>query len=243
MDVRQQDQRAGISASGVGPEEVSPEAQRERSYLWMSRVFGLVSMAALIANLILIVAVFSLLPIVRVQPFYVSTQDKDQQIITIQRPAPEVLSSKELQESFVRQYLVARLGIGSDVNELERRWGNDGLVQWMSGEAVFNEFLRTAPALVAQAQQEGLTRNVRILNASTYPVQGGGIVWQAEVELVDMKLDMKELVKTKWAVLLEIRFGQLREGLRWDQRLKNPLGFSVVRFSMRALDGEGADGA
>lgn len=241
MDARQQEKQ-NVSMTHARVEDVTPEAQRERSYLWMSRVFGLVCVATLLANLILVVALFSLLPIVRVQPFYISTQDKDQQIITIQRPAPEVLSSKELQEAFVRQYLVARLGIGSDVSELERRWGNDGLVQWMSGEAVFNEFLRTAPALVAQAQQEGLTRNVQILNASTYPVEGGGIVWQAEVELVDMKLDVKEPIRTKWAIRLEIKFGQLREGIRWEQRLKNPLGFSVTRFSMSALDGKGAVG-
>lgn len=239
METRQQVRQKAMMSS-VNEEDVSLEAQRERSYLWMSRVFGLVSVAALLANLILVVALFSLLPIVRVQPFYISTQDKDQQVITIQRPAPEILTSKELQESFVRQYLVARLGIGSNLDELERRWGSEGLVQWMSGEAVFNEFLRTAPTLVAQAQKEGLTRNVQILNASTYPVQEGGIVWQAEVELVDMKLNTKEPIRSKWSVMLEIKLGQLREGLRWEQRLKNPLGFSVTRFSMRALEEKGS---
>ncbi len=217
-------------------EDVSEEALKERRYLWMARAFGLVSAAALLANIILLMALFSLTPIVRVQPFYVSTQDKDQQIITIRRPSASTLSSKDLQESFVRQYLVARLGIGSDTNELERRWGTEGAVQWMSGSAVFQEFLRTAPALLEQAQKEGLTRNVRILNASVYPAQGAGVTWQAEVELVDMKLDMSEPKRSKWSVLMEIDFGALREGLRWEQRLKNPLGFVVNRFRMQLLD-------
>ncbi len=219
-----------------GPEEVSEEALKERRYLWMARTFGLVSAAAFLANIILIIALFSLTPIIRVQPFYVSTQDKDQQIITIRRPSLATLSSRDLQESFVRQYLVSRLGIGSDTEELERRWGNEGPVQWMSGSAVFQEFLRTAPALLEQAQKEGLTRNVRILNASTYPAQGEGVTWQAEVELVDMKLDMSEPKRSKWSVLMEIKFGALRDGLRWEQRLKNPLGFMVNRFRMQSLD-------
>ncbi len=225
-------------SSNAAMDDVSLEAAKERSYLWMARTFGLVSMAAFLANIILIIAVFSLLPLVRVQPFYISTQDKDQQIITIRRPSAETLSSKELQESFVRQYLVARFGIGSNVDEVERRWGNEGIVQWMSGEAVFNEFLRTAPALLSQAQKEGLTRSVQILNASVYPASGGSIVWQSEIELVDMKLDVKEPQRSRWKVLLEIGFGNLRDGLRWEQRLKNPLGFVVNRFSIKALDAE-----
>ena len=60
-----------------GQNDISEEAVKERSYLWMARVFGLVCVVTLIADLILLSAIDSLRPLVRVQPFYIWTQDKD----------------------------------------------------------------------------------------------------------------------------------------------------------------------
>ena len=218
------------------PNDVSEEARKERSYLWMARVFCLICVVTLITDFILYGALSSLKPLIRVQPFYITTQDKDKQIVQIVRPGPATLNSEILQESFIRQYLVARFGIGTDVDELERRWGPDGTIQWMSSDSVFSTFLRDdAMGLTQQAREAGLTRDVEILNVRRIPRADGQIFWQAEVRLSDMSRSSPVPLVTDWLVNLGIVLGRFRVGLSWDQRLKNPLGFVVENFSKKIL--------
>lgn len=211
--------------------DVSQEALKERSYLWMARTFGLICVVTVIVNLMLYGALSSLLPTVRVQPFYITTQDKDQQVITIVRPPVAQLRSEVLQESFIRQYLLARLGIGTDVSEVERRWRDDGTVQWMSSTSVFNEFQnKSARPLLERAHEEGLTRDVRILNVRRIPRPDNQIVWEADVEVSDMSQNSTEPQVSAYKITMGVSFGNFRSGLIWKDRLKNPLGFVVNAY-------------
>jgi len=216
--------------------DVSAEAKKERSYLWMARVFCLICVVTLITDLILLSAVKSLLPLVRVQPFFIVTQDKDDQIIKIEHPGRSFMNSRILQESFVRQYILARFLIGTDVEELERRWGTDGTVQWMSEESVFNVFnVDYAAGLIKEARENGLTRDVNILNLSRDPREDGQIVWVAEVRLKDMSRSTPEPKITDWKVTMVIDFGRFKNNLTWQERLKNPLGFIVLGWGQKNL--------
>lgn len=216
--------------------DISEEAVKERRYLWMARTFALVCVVSFLANLMLLGALFSLVPIVRVQPFYLSTQDKDEQIITVVKPADNMIDRQVLAESFVRQYLLARLTIGTNVPALENTWGIDGIVSWESAPSVFEEFARTSGAWIEQAKTEGLTRNVRILTVVKLSNEPGGLEnWQAEVELSDMKQGASEPTVSRWKITMQIGFMAGREGLRWSQRLKNPLGFTVLKFGIQVL--------
>ncbi len=214
---------------------LSKEATNESRYLWMTRVFALVAVVSFLANIMLVMALFSLIPLVRVQPFYVHTLDKDEQIISVSRPPADTLTSEILQESFVRQYLLARLTIGSNIPELERRWGLDGTVNWMSETSVFQEFAQSAALLIDQAKKEGLTRDVKILVVSKYRTNPGeGDIWRAELELTDMKQDSSQPVTSKWVVVMQVDFRPSRPGLLWKDRLKNPLGFTVMKFGIQS---------
>lgn len=216
--------------------DISEEAVKERRYLWMARTFALVCVVSFLANLMLMGALFSLVPIVRVQPFYLSTQDKDEQIITVVRPNDAQIDRKVLAESFVRQYLLARLTIGTNIPALENTWGIDGLISWESAPSVFEEFARTSGAWIEQAKTEGLTRNVRILTVVKLSDEPNGVEnWQGELELSDMKQGATEPVVSRWKVTMQIGFQANREGLRWSQRLKNPLGFTVLKFGIQMI--------
>ena len=218
-------------------EDISEEGMRERRYLWMARTFALVSVVSFLSTIMLIVALYSLLPIVRVQPFYLTTLNKDQQVISVVRPNFRQINMQLLSESFIRQYILARLTVGSNIAELERRWGIDGIINWMSSAVVYEEFSKTADLALNQARNDGLTRNVKILNIVPLRAeQGGGNVWRAEIELTDMKYGDSAPVRTRWIVTLKVEFQTTRKGLTWEKRLKNPLGFTVVRFGIQKLD-------
>ncbi len=218
-------------------EDISEEGMRERRYLWMARTFALVFVVALLSALMLMTALLSLLPIVRVQPFYLTTLNKNEQVIRVVRPRTEQLNMQLLTESFIRQYLLAYLSVGSNIAELERRWGIDGIVSWMSSQVVFEEFGRFAEVALKQAKADGLTRNVNILNIVPFRSEReGGDVWQAELELTDMKYGEDEPLRTRVIVTMKVDFKPARRGLKWEQRLKNPLGFTVVRFGIQKKD-------
>ncbi len=218
-------------------EDISEEGMRERRYLWMARTFALVSVVSFLSTIMLIVALYSLLPIVRVQPFYLTTLNKDQQVISVVRPNFRQINMQLLSEAFIRQYILARLTVGSNIAEMERRWGIDGIINWMSSAVVYEEFSKTADLALNQARNDGLTRNVKILNIVPLRAeQGGGNVWRAEIELTDMKYGDSAPVRTRWIVTLKVEFQTTRKGLTWEKRLKNPLGFTVVRFGIQKLD-------
>lgn len=216
--------------------DISEEAMKERRYLWMARAFALVAVVSFLANLLLLSAIFSLTPIVRIQPFYLSTQDKDEQIISVVRPNNLDIDGKILAESFIRQYLLARLTIGTNIPTLENTWGIDGIVAWESEPTVFKGFTETSLALIEQAKKEGLTRNVHILNVIQLSREpNGSEVWQAEIMLSDMKQGIRKPIESKWLVTMQIAFLPVRQGLKWEQRLKNPLGFTVQKFGIQSI--------
>ena len=210
------------------------EVLQEERYLWMSRAFVVMVVLAVICNIILLIALANVTPVMRVQPFYLETQDKDHQVINILRPSLETLNSDMLKESLLRQYLLARFGMGSDLTELEDRWGNDGLVYWMSVDSVFAQFRVDAAKLLKLAYEDSLTRNVRILSV-TKAREGNSVngdLWEARLEFQDLDRASEEPRLSYFVAKVEVIFQPTRPGLLWSQRLKNPLGFTVTRFGL-----------
>ena len=216
--------------------DISEEAVRERQYLWMARTFALVAVVSFLANVLLLIAVFSLVPLVRVQPFYLSTQNKDKQIIQVIRPKIADLNTEVLGESFIRQYLLARFTVGTNIPSLENTWGIEGLVAMESSETVFQEFLQESRGLIDLAKKEGFTRGVRILTVVRLRIEPNGTeYWQADLEFSDMSRKEAEPKYMKRRVVLQIYFDPVQENLAWANRLKNPLGFKVLRFGVEEL--------
>ena len=100
-------------------EEKTVETLKEERYIWMARSFSLVALLAFVANIFMVVALFGLTPLVRVQPFYMTTRSKDQQVVSVERFSG--LKTKDLQQSLIREYILARYGISSDKAEVSSK--------------------------------------------------------------------------------------------------------------------------
>ncbi len=214
---------------------VSEEALKERQYLWMARTFALVLVVSFLTTLMLISALMSLTPIVRVQPFFLTTLNKDQQVIEVQRPNFRNINVTLLTESFIRQYLLSYFSVSSNISELERRWGIDGDINWMSETSVFTNFGRDAEKWLKLAKTKGLTRNVKILVVRQLRETRTENIWTAEIELTEMTNDSPEPIKSKWRATMYIAYRPTRPGLIWEQRLRNPLGFTVLRIGFEPI--------
>ena len=213
------------------------EVLQEERYLWMARAFVVMMVLAIICDIILLIALANVTPVLRVQPFFVEIQDKDQQIISVVRPTVETLNSDVLKESLVRQYVLARFGVGSDLAELEERWGPRGPVYWMSDQPIYDEFVQKE-SVPAQnlARKDNFVRNVRILSVNKTRDGGpnGSDEWQVELEFQDIDRTATKPAISYYRADLATAFRptNARRNLEWADRLKNPLGFVVLDFGI-----------
>lgn len=207
------------------------ENLRERRYLWTARAFAIVFVFSACSTFILLFSLFSLVPLVRVQPFYLTFQNKSEQIVSVQKLNASRESLNFITESLIRQYIIARHAIVLDVDLMLQRWGEQGPIRWMSTNGVFSEFVNTTSVAFKRVREEGLVRDINILSVSllkTEPKEGD--IWKAEIETSDMHPELSQPVVTPWIV--QLRVGYMPKRGEWATRLKNPMGFVVKQYSI-----------
>lgn len=214
----------------------APRVLQEERYLWMARAFVVMLVLAVICDLILLIALSNVTPVMRVQPFYVEMKNKEQQTISVSRLDANTLNSDALKDSLVRQYLMARFGITSDLKELDARWGDDGPVFWMSSESVYKAFLDNEyKKLFEAAQQDNLIRyvNIRSLNKKESVGETQVDEWVAELEFADQDRVSIQPQLAYFTAEIATVFRPVQRGMTWKDRLKNPLGFTIVNFGLQ----------
>lgn len=199
----------------------------EKRYLWTARAFAIITAISLCCNIVLILAIMQVLPLYRVEPFLLTFQNKEEQVYNIQPIKGHMEDQKAITEVFVRQYVLLRSSFDRDVQEMEARWMPGGPVQEMSSSAVYTEFLeKTAKKALDLIRARSLQRNVRILTVNEL---GRGL-WQVEYETQDMYPDSPAPEVNYWTASLRIAYS--RKSVKYGERLKNPVGFTVVRYSL-----------
>lgn len=218
--------RKVFSSANLG-EAVEVETLAERRYLWTARSFAIVSAVSFCCNLVLLLSIFQVLPMVRIEPFLLTFYDKDEQIVDIQPIAKNMGSKTQVTETFIRQYVLLRQTFVSDVAEMKKRWLKGGPMQELSSPRVYKQFLNTtAKRAIALIKGRGLTRNIRILSVNR--LEGG--LWQVQYETKDMEPDSEAPNVLYWTAAL--RVGYRKKRVEYKQRLKNPLGFTVVEYAV-----------
>ncbi len=213
----------------------SQEQLKNERYLWIARAFSVMAVLSILANIFLLVAIGSLVPLVRVRPYFMTVLDKNQQVVEITPPRADQLNNQEILESLIRQYVLARYTITSDVSEVEERWGPKGIVSLMSSQGVYDAFMTGHyDKLMPNIKTEGLIANVKI---ESVQIQNENSSWwnvnfkwlrQDQTSVEPEVFDMSDQ--------LEVRFDPLYNQANistWQDRLKNPLGFRVLNYGTR----------
>ena len=106
---------------GNEAQEVSVDQLRERRYLWTARAFAIVSVVALCVNLVLLLAIVHLMPLKRVEPFLLTFQSRDEQVVKIRPLSKDMGAEDIISEAMIRQYVLLRNTMISDVDEMAFR--------------------------------------------------------------------------------------------------------------------------
>ena len=196
--------RPGTRASSQPKNEFFVGNTNEKRYLWTARAFAVITAISICCNLVLIIAITQVIPLFRVEPFLLTFQNKQEQVINIVPIKNDMEKETGITEVFVRQYILLRSSFTRDIPEMESRWMPGGALQEMSDRAVYEEFLRNT---ANRALQIIRTRQPR-----------------------DMYPDSKSPDVNYWTASLRIVYRH--KTVKYGERLKNPVGFTVVRYAL-----------
>lgn len=202
----------------------------EKRYLWTARAFAVVTAISLCCNLILLLTISNILPLYRVEPYLLTLSNKEDQVYRIIPYTRSMESQKSITETFVREYVLLRTTLLSDIDEMQSRWQTGGDLQEMSSNLVYQDFLSsTGKKLMQRMRQDGLTSSVRILTVN----EVGDSLWQVEY-VVDYYLPSSYTPRTiKYRASLKIQYQPRR--VQYKERLKNPVGFKVISYGTKQI--------
>ena len=199
----------------------------EKRYLWTARAFAIIVAISLCCNVVLLLAIAKVIPLFRVEHYLLSFQAKEEQIYNIIPYKEDLSANKSITETFVRSYVLQRSSIVNDIPEMEIRWLPGGPVQEMSSPAVYDEFInKTAKRALELIKRKGLDRTVNIMTVNEL---GQGL-WQVEYETRDMYPSSAAPEVNYWTASLRIVYRQ--KSVKFNDRLNNPVGFTVTRYSL-----------
>lgn len=213
------------------PSDVIVENATEKRYLWTARAFAIVFAVSVCCNFILTYVIISLVPLYRVEPYLFSFSNKEEQIYNIQ-PVSNIYDYKYLTEIFVREYVILRNSFVNDVDEMKRRWGTESTIREMSSAGIYDSFRKEfADKAIEQIRKYNITRDIKIVSVAEVVGKGGEdgrTWWQVEFRVEDMMPEYETPRVSTWLASVQILYRAKR--VKFGERLKNPLGFTVVSY-------------
>lgn len=211
---------------GAYPEKVHVNAMPERRYLKTSRAMTIMAAALLCGTIILAFVIYMLAPLLRSEPLLLAIDKRFYRLEPVQRTIVVTPASMLLMEDHIKQYILLRNTIVPDVDEMRDRWGDTSLLRWFSDGAAYQSFSSEKDVKMA-LMMEGLTTEVKIRFVNQ--VTGG--LWLVEFDTIEHRPEEEFPSVKRWRALLEAGFTPRGYPNR-DERIKNPLDFTVRKYSL-----------
>lgn len=224
----------------ISETEQEKEGFKLKYYMWLSRLFIFFAILSLLVFMSFSLALFKLAPQVSVEPFLIINQDTSEGIVRAEAITNRMASKNKLMEIFVAQFVILRNTIIDDEREMQVRWYDGGMVNFLSAPRVYNEFSQYRDSIWEKMRHDGIVREVEIISIGK---QGGerSPVWKVDFKTyelskyaVDKKTRARIMTVKYWTASVTAFFIPGREftGLR----LINPIGFTVSRYSQAEVE-------
>ncbi|MFI3242074.1 MAG: type IV secretion system protein [Alphaproteobacteria bacterium] len=220
--------RVAVAAPKKSSGDVFVANVAEKRYLWTARAFSIIFAVSLCCNIVLVIAITKVIPLYRVEPFLLTFQNKEEQVYNISSIKSDLRQNKAVTEALIRQYVLLRSTFLRDVLELETRWMPGGPIQETSSATVYSEFLeKTAKPAINLVKTRGLTRDVKLLSVNELSTG----LWQVEYEAQDVLPSSQDISSKFFTASIKVVY--VPQTVKYDERLKNPLGFKVIRYALQ----------
>lgn len=209
-------------------------------YLWLSRFFIFTASISLLVFTASSLALFKLAPQVTVEPFLIIEQNSSDGIVRYEPIAFDMASKNMLMETFIKQYVMYRNTIISDEHEMMVRWWAGGILNYLTAPDVFEEFTEYRQKIWKTIQDAQASQEVEIISVGRV---GGekSPVWKVDFKTYEVSARNRNhetgslILKVRyWTASVTAFFIPGREFM--GQRLLNPLGFTVMRYSQSEVE-------
>lgn len=220
----------------VTEDEKEVKTAKEIYYHWLSRLVILLTILSLLFFCAASLVLFKLAPQVTVEPFLLIEQDQSEEMVRYEPIAPDMPSSRQIMETFIKQYIIVRNSVINDEREMQSRWYGGGIVNYLSSPQIFNEFYtKEVEKNFFNILQSGAVRDVEIISIN----KAGGEnsrVWTVKFNTYELNPNYRNeisgamrLITRYWTASISAIF--VPERMFLSRRLMNPLGFTVVQYS------------
>ena len=214
--------------------ELDPtDDMRERRYLWIARVFAIFSAVSLCTNIVLLIAIGNLLPLNRVEPYYLNFYNKGDQIVKVDESIRNKKIYDVIEESLVREYVQLRHTVVPDLEEMQRRWSSGGLLRWISDDGVYRAFNEDYRRMMDRIETQRYSQTVSISTVNLVSNNPSDRYWQVNFETTEMIGEARKPITRRWRATVKIKLKDRKDGIVYSERLKNPLGMEVSHYSVK----------
>lgn len=188
----------------------------------------------MVLNIAQAATIMTLLPLYKVVPVMITVSDKEEQVVRAQPIADTAPSALFLIEKEVRQYVKERHSVSQDDAINLSRWSQS--VKQMSSDSVFEGFMVETKPILDAAKLGRFTRAITIDSAQK--VEGGtprtGTIWRVDFTAYDRTVGqgLADTQESRKAFTVEMRVMLLPRQVTYSQRFVNPLGFTVMSYSV-----------
>ena len=205
-------------------------------YIWLSRLFILLTSLSLLFFMSASLALYRLAPMVFVEPFLLIRQDSSDGIVRSEPITPRMASENLLVESFLRQYVTTRNSFVNDRSEMLSRWSAGGIIHFLSSPAIFREFTKGAKAKLPTLLQSGTNVETEILLVEKIGAnKDKSNTWRIVFKTYETSKQRDPVTKEpiintrKWTSSVRVLLVPSRAFT--SLRLINPIGFTVAYYT------------
>ncbi|MBQ0013067.1 MAG: hypothetical protein KBS86_00645 [Proteobacteria bacterium] len=195
----------------------------------MSRILTLVLASAVVVLIIMVVTLGKMFPLDRPQVFFLTTQPTADVEITLTEMPKNV---EDFKKNFIMEYIKARNEIVPDMTVMQRKWSEGGIIDTLSSNKVFAEFINQNDdiwyAVLQDADNFPGVCTVEFPSEVFLPFAEN--TYQVKF-IYTCNLGGQTRIKD-YTIKLKLETGDTE---KWSDRLDNPLGMRVIEYSV--MDG------
>ncbi len=189
------------------------------------RVLAAGLLGSIALNVVLGSTIHALVPLRRVEPMFLTTSPRSDQVVTVQPLHANTAGIDLMTEVMCKNYVEMRNGIVQDVGVMTRRWGPKGIIARESSSRIYSAFVKEMKPILQDAQQRDITRTIQI---TADPIKISAGFFQVQFDTVDTKGGRS--TRQSWIASMVVHYRPHR--VSYSDRFLNPLGFTVTAYSV-----------
>lgn len=227
----QQNGQNNIKLQYVTDDKINNSSAKEVYFRWLSRLVIFCAVLSLGVFLSASLVIFRLSPEIIVEPLLIISQNDSETMVRYEPITPKMPSIKQMTELFVKQYVIIRNSVINDEQEMKTRWGEGGIIAYLSTPEVYREFVGKNAKKTEKMFEKGFSKEVRIDSLNKVSDSSPAWIVNFTVYTLSQKNNGNSLVFTKTKMRASVTPKFIPERRTVFTRLVNPLGFVVLKYN------------